>query len=248
MLGGQMVNRFSLNLLGGRTGGVDGVEVAGVFNVNQADVRYLQAAGLLNIVGRNVSGFQVAGIGNNVLNNVNGMQVSGLFNSAAHVTGVQLSGILNVADKVDGVQITSLINVADSSDYPIGFINLVKQGRKSLAVGMDETGLAHLAFRSGGRVLYGLVGAGRHVNTHSMPYAAEVGLGARLAQSGGFALDIELLSRINVDFNGNIAERQTFRLLPSLSFSRHFALMAGPTVSYGKKWRAGVYGALVVPL
>ncbi len=248
MLGGQMVNRLSLNVLGGRTAGVDGMEVAGVFNVNQSDVRYLQVAGLLNIVGRDVSGFQLAGVGNNVLNNAMGMQVSGLFNSAADVRGVQLSGILNVAHKVDGVQITSLINVADSSDYPIGFINLVKQGRKSLAVGMDETGLTHLAFRSGGRVLYGLVAVGHYASKHPMPYAMEAGLGARWVQYGAFALDTELQCRISVDFKGGADERQTFRLLPSVSLGRHFVLMAGPAVSYEKKWETGIYGAVVVPL
>lgn len=248
MLGGQLVNRFSLNVLGGRTAGVDGIEVAGIFNVNQADVRHLQAAGLLNIVGGNVSGFQVAGAGNNVENKVTGTQVGGLFNHAEYVRGVQLAGIINVAGKVDGVQITSFINVADSSDYPIGLINLVKQGRKSLAVGMEEAGFANLAFRSGGRVLYGLLGIGRYVNTHPLPYGFEGGLGVRLLQHNAFALDAELLSRVSIDFRGNMGKRHMFRLLPSFLLSRHFALMAGPTAGYEKKWQIGIYGAVVVPL
>lgn len=248
MMGSQMVNKVSVNVLGGSTAGVDGIEVGGVFNVNQSDVRYFQVAGLLNIVGRDVSGFQVAGLGNKVLNDVKGMQVAGMFNDAGYVKGMQVAGLYNIADKVDGIQLTSLVNVADSSDYPIGLINLIKQGRKSLALGIDESGLGQVAFRSGGRVLYGVVAVGHYLKRDSLPYGAEAGLGARLVQYKAFGLDTELLSRINMDFKGSIAERHTLRLLPSYSFGRYFALTGGPTVSYEKKWTIGFYGAMVVPL
>lgn len=248
MLGGQLVNRVSLNVVGGRTAGVDGVEMAGGFNVNQSDVRYVQVAGLLNVVGRDMSGFQAAGIGNKVLGEARGIQAAGLFNAADRVVGLQVSGLYNVAQKVDGVQLASLINLADSSDYPIGLINLVKTGQRSLSAGFDDTGLAQLSFRSGGRVLYGLVAVGYRPQRDSVPYAAEAGLGARLYRHRAFAVDAELVSRIQVDFHGRVAERQTLRVLPVVWLSGYLALTAGPMLSYAKNWQTGWYGALVLPL
>lgn len=248
MLSGQLVNHVSLNVLGGRTAGVDGVELAGVFNVNQSDVRYLQAAGLLNVVGRDMAGLQAAGIGNQVLGEVRGVQAAGLFNAADRVVGMQVSGLYNKAHKVDGVQLTSVVNLADSSDYPIGLINLIKTGQRSVAVGFDDTGFAMLAFRSGGRVLYGLVAAGYQPARDTVPYAAEVGLGARLFRHGTFALDAELVSRVQADLRGRTAERHTVRMLPVVSLGRHLALTGGPTVSYAKTWKVGWYGAMVLPL
>lgn len=47
----QIVNTFSLNLIGGATAGVDGTELAGGFNVNQYDMRGAQFAGVINVVG-----------------------------------------------------------------------------------------------------------------------------------------------------------------------------------------------------
>src|SRR5690606_22186763 len=171
----QVVNQVSLNIIGGHTAGVNGVDVGGVFNVNQQDARYFQTAGLFNLVGRNVEGVQVAGASNMVVREVLGMQVAGVSNRAADVTGAQLSGVFNVAadvrgfqmtgianvaGRVQGVQLAGLINIADSSDYPIGLVNLVKNGNRSIGIGLGEASMALLTFRSGGRTLYGLLGVG----------------------------------------------------------------------------------------
>ena len=50
-LSGQVVHHLSLNLFGGYTGGVNGLEVGGLFNINQKHVQYAQFAGLFNVVG-----------------------------------------------------------------------------------------------------------------------------------------------------------------------------------------------------
>ncbi|HWK98451.1 MAG TPA: carboxypeptidase-like regulatory domain-containing protein, partial [Parapedobacter sp.] len=81
----QVVNQVSLNIIGGHTAGVNGVEVGGIFNVNQQDVRYFQTAGLFNLVGRKLEGVQIAGISNIVVGNVSGMQVSGVGNRSGNV-------------------------------------------------------------------------------------------------------------------------------------------------------------------
>jgi hypothetical protein len=80
MLSSQVVNKGSLNVLGGYTAGVDGVEIAGLFNITKKDVKKVQVAGLLNLVGGSVQGVQSAGLVNVVLDSVKGAQTAGLFN------------------------------------------------------------------------------------------------------------------------------------------------------------------------
>src|SRR6202012_1793243 len=107
------------------------------------------------------------------LNKAWGMQVAGIANSADEVKGVQIAGLFNVAKKVKGVQIAGLFNVADSSDYPVALVNFVKNGRKSVSLSYDELQYMHIYLRSGGRVLYGLIGAG-YSFTYTNRYAFDI--------------------------------------------------------------------------
>ena len=265
----QVVNQVSLNVIGGHTAGVNGIEVGGVFNINQTNVRHFQMAGLFNLVGSNVSGVQVAGASNIVMQGVSGVQVagvnnrtgnvqgtqlSGVFNVAGDIRGIQMAGILNVAERVRGVQLAGLVNVADSSDYPIGIVNLVKNGSRSVTAGLDESGMMQVAFRSGGRVLYGLISAGYYVNNNPLHYALETGLGVHIMQAGVFKLDAEIANRVSTDFRKDSESRLLFRLLPQLRLGRHWAAMTGPTFNYAypndrnstsKTLRLGIYGGVL---
>ena len=113
-LSGQVINNFSFNLLGGYTGGVNGMEIGGLFNIVNQEVKYLQLAGLFNIAGGPASGVQVAGIHNTVLNPVYGLQVAGINNFVkGKYTGIQVAGIHNhVTDSVSGLQISGISNYA----------------------------------------------------------------------------------------------------------------------------------------
>ena len=132
-LNSQVINNASLNLLGGYSGGVNGVEVGGVFNINKKDVKYAQVAGVLNIVGGKVTGAQIAGVQNTVLDSVNGFQaggigkfvkrnfigwqVGGVYNHIGGIgRGVQAAGIGNFAGKqFTGWQLSGYYNVAANS-------------------------------------------------------------------------------------------------------------------------------------
>src|SRR3546814_16471504 len=46
----QVVNNFSVNLIGGYTAGLNGMEMAGVFNMNKKDVGPVKIAGGFNVV------------------------------------------------------------------------------------------------------------------------------------------------------------------------------------------------------
>ncbi|GGM84970.1 hypothetical protein GCM10010967_16130 [Dyadobacter beijingensis] len=112
-MSGQVVNKFSLNLAGGYTAGVNGVEIAGGFNISKENVRYVQLAGAFNVVSGHVNGVQIAGFSNNVLDSLHGVQVSGFSGMVRkRVDGVQVSGFLSrTGGGIDGAQISGAISL-----------------------------------------------------------------------------------------------------------------------------------------
>lgn len=108
----QYTNEFSLNMLVGVSGGLDGVELSGWGAVTWGDVRGVQIAGLFNAGKGNVEGVQLAGISNSVLGNVTGAQVSGIVNfTLKDVSGAQISGIVNSSiGNVEGAQVSGTVN------------------------------------------------------------------------------------------------------------------------------------------
>ena len=95
-MSGQVVNHFSLNLLGGYTGGLKGFEIGGLFNINRRDVSGFQASGMFNHTGGKQVGFQVSGISNSVIDYTYGFQASGISNfNLKDMNGFQASGIIN---------------------------------------------------------------------------------------------------------------------------------------------------------
>jgi hypothetical protein len=114
----QIVDHFSINLLGGYTAGINGFEAGGLFNINRGDVQYFQAAGIFNFVGGNARGVQFAGIYNRVLKSASGFQVAGLANNTTDFTsGVQLAGLINKSDRANGaLQIAGIANVSKESN------------------------------------------------------------------------------------------------------------------------------------
>ena len=135
-------NNISLNVLGGENGGVDGVEIGGLFNKVTNDVRGVQIAGLFNSVGGDVGpstlidgeeektfGIQIAGLVNTAdtvhavqiggLLNANrgsfkGMQFGGLGNkNRGDAEGVQVAGLFNINGGKGGVQVAGFVNVAE---------------------------------------------------------------------------------------------------------------------------------------
>ncbi|RYZ21721.1 MAG: hypothetical protein EOO16_11885 [Chitinophagaceae bacterium] len=118
-LSGQVINHFSLNVLGGYNAGVVGAEIGGLFNIDKGNVGYAQVAGLLNVVGGKVDGAQVAGIHNLVLDNFRGAQVGGVSNFVrGHFTGLQVGGVYNhVTDSVRGMQVAGVANFVRRSHH-----------------------------------------------------------------------------------------------------------------------------------
>jgi vacuolar-type H+-ATPase subunit F/Vma7 len=272
----QIVNKFSLNIIGGATAGVKGVELGGVFNINQYNMQGVQVAGVFNTVGGNVGGVQLAGVGNRVFGTVKGVQIGGVLNKADTVRGVQLAGVANTvreagkttqiagvinnssgdvgiqiagiankAKKVKGFQLAGIVNIADSSDYPIGLLNLIKNGEKSLALAIDEDSYLALQFRSGGRVLYSVLSVGAALtNDGPSKYVFEAGLGAVLLNRSRFALRTEISSRNHLTDNFKLLDnhQSSFRVIPSYKLTDALSIFVAPSFNYAERDKDAVSG------
>ncbi|MGV3684271.1 MAG: hypothetical protein ACO1NS_01510 [Daejeonella sp.] len=145
MFSPQVVNKASLNVFGGYTAGVNGVEVAGLFNINKGDVRHFQAAGLTNLVGGSVHGFQAGGVLNSVLDSVHGFQAAGVVNDVRmNMDGWQAAGVLNhVRKNLKGVQVSGVANLVSNNSGGIqvsGIANLAKSAK-----GIQISGIGNVA-------------------------------------------------------------------------------------------------------
>lgn len=134
MMNSQINSSFSLNLLGGYTGGVDGFEMAGLYNINRMNVHALQMAGLFNTVGGSVKGVQLAGLYNNIFGDLNGLQISGIYNSVKGAQiGVQISGIYNQAKQdAKGIQIAAIHNNVTGSQNGLQISGIYNTGNQKV--------------------------------------------------------------------------------------------------------------------
>lgn len=115
-LSGNVVNRYSLNVLGGYAKGTTRAEFGGLFNIDRSDVSYAQFAGLFNTVGGQATGVQFAGLGNLTRKKVAAVQFAGLFNANLDsVKGAQVAGLFNVNGRASqGAQAAGLFNIQPS--------------------------------------------------------------------------------------------------------------------------------------
>jgi hypothetical protein len=111
-MSGNVVNDYSLNILGGFSGGTAVAEFGGLFNIDRGHVHHAQVAGIFNVNGGKTNGIQFAGMINATLDSVYAIQAAGLINAnQAYSKGVQLAGISNVnLDSYHGPQLAGLFN------------------------------------------------------------------------------------------------------------------------------------------
>jgi hypothetical protein len=184
MMSSQVVNKASLNVLGGYTAGVEGVEVAGLFNLNKGNVTPVQVAGLFNAVGGTVTGFQVAGLLNTVYQKVDGFQMAGLANiDLQDFHGTQLSGGFNIVKKTtDGVQIGGLTNLALGTLRGVQISPLLNYAKNMKGV---QIGLVNLADSSSGYSI-GLLNFVKH-GYHKVSLSANELMSANISLKTGNA-------------------------------------------------------------
>ena len=130
---GQIVNKFSAQLLVGYSAGLDGAEFSGIGTIENDYVEGAQFAGFFNLVRHDVKGIQSAGFVNASGGDVRGAQLSGFLNvSAGNVNGLQGTGFVNVATGAQhGAQLSGFVNLLTDSIRGLqgtGFVNVATGG------------------------------------------------------------------------------------------------------------------------
>jgi hypothetical protein len=120
-LNSQVVNNFSFNIFGGYSGGTNGFELGGLFNIDKKSVQYTQIGGVANVVGGHAKGAQIAGITNTVLDSVSGFQAGGVSNFVADkFSGMQVAGVYNhVGATLDGMQVAGVVNFTNHKTHGV---------------------------------------------------------------------------------------------------------------------------------
>jgi len=225
-------NSFSIHAIAGVSGAERGVALAGFALIIKDSASGLQASGFANYIQHNAQGTQLAGF-MNATGSSKGVSMAGFINVSGDA-GTQIGGFMNIAKKVRGVQIAGFLNIADSSDYPIGIVNIIRNGEKAIGLSTDETLTSLVTFRSGSHKLYGILGAGYNGKDKIDLYAWEAGVGAHFNIVRNLRLNTELLSIGLTDFKSGSGDyfRGSFRLLPSLRLAHRVELFAGPSFNY----------------
>lgn len=210
---------------------LEGFQFAGILNRTRF-VKGFQFAGLSNIAGSDMEGFQFAGINNTIDGNFRGFQFSGFINRVKDLEGFQFAGFINMAKNVRGLQVAGFINIADSSDHPLALINIIKNGEKNLGITTDETQTTLLTFRSGSRVLYGILGLGGNWKTSTSYMAAEGGFGFHLPLSNSVRVNTELTGLYLEDWKKGFYYKNSVRIMPAIKLSPRIELIAGPSLNF----------------
>lgn len=228
-LSSQVINKFSLNLAGGYTAGVDGVELGGLFNINKRDTRYVQFAGVFNLVGGTVTGLQLAGVSNQALDTVKGAQIAGFSNTAeGQVSGLQLSTLNNRAHKLKGVQI-GLVNQADTSEgVSIGLINIIRNGLYKVSISSNNLMNTNVSISTGTHRFYTKFNVGVNIWPDRLMYGFGMGAGHDFMFSDKIYLSAE--GGYMFMNTGVWADRWMYgKLLLNAQLSKRLSVFAGPS-------------------
>lgn len=176
----KSTNYFSMNIIAGYNGGLDGLEVGGFANVLHNNMRGTQAAGFANVVRGNMQGVQMAGFANYVHGTTEGMMAAGFANHSMHsaramqaagfsnqvvgsLTGIQAAGFTNVTtDSVEGAQIAGFVNYSGNETRALqaaGFVNAANGN----VTGGQVAGFGNVAREIDGMQVAGFINAATKV-------------------------------------------------------------------------------------
>ena len=214
------------------SGSGNGIAVAGVANMSKGAYNGIQASGVYNYSGSG-NGIAVAGVANTSKDSYIGLQLSGVTNIAGDVKGLQFAGVANIAKKVKGVQFATILNVAEESDFPIAFINIIKNGKMGVALSYDILNNTVLSFRSGGKYSYGILGVGYNGKVKDgSKFVAEAGYGIHIPVTDWFEINNEFKATSLGFSNDKVCYNASYLLAPSFTFLNHFNVFGGASFNY----------------
>jgi hypothetical protein len=228
MFSPQVVNKFSLNIAGGYTAGVNGFEFGGLFNINKMDAKYVQLATVFNLVGGKVTGIQVAGVHNRALDTVRGIQVAGFINKAeSTVEGLQIASLNNSAHKLKGLQI-GLVNTVDtSSGASIGLLNFIGNGFYKVSLTTNDITNTNVSLKTGTHNFYSTLLIGTNISPGNKLHSFGLGIGHDFMLNNSFYVSTEVAYQ--AAYTGLWDDRWfQAKMLLNVQLSKHISLMAGP--------------------
>jgi hypothetical protein len=245
-------NKFSVNVLYGVNGGLDGLELGGILNYNHGDVNGMQLAGVANINREHTNGLMWSGCFNLTMEEAEGMQLSEINIAAGDFTGVQ-AGVFNYARGLKGVQF-GVVNIVgeDNGAVPIGLINIVRGGYYELEFATSEVLYTNLNYKMGVEHFYTIFKMGSSRYESNPVYSFGIGFGSMLSLAEKHKLSIDLsVNHIvyNEDWNSDDNSLSKLDLSYRFYMIEHVALFAGPSLNwYVSEMRVDEgFGTLNVP-
>lgn len=254
-LSGNIVNKYSINLIAGYSLGVSKFEVGSLINVVRGNVTGFQLGGVANVVGNNVTGFQYANFLNMTLGNFTGFQGTNFINyTGKNFTGFQVAGVGNVVVGVlDGYQFSAGYNYAHTvrKGHQIGFVNYAdstakvpfglfswvhSNGYRRYEFSTDEFNYFNTAFKTGVERFYNIFNLGFNGDTKDKPlFTIGYGFGTAQRLGKGWSANADLTGSIvflNTDRNDDINQGIVkFALGIEKKIGSRFALFAGPSLN-----------------
>lgn len=262
------LNNFSLNLLYGVNGGVNGFEIGSIFNFNKGAVKGVQLSGISNINTGKTSGFLISGILNVNMESTSGLLLAGVLNySKDNSNGFQLSianiasnemngfqlGIFNYSKKLKGTQL-GIINYTSECEksLPIGLISIVKNGLFELEVTGNELLFANINFKMGVNKFYTIYKTGYSVYKNKPVFSYGLGIGSKVLDFDKSKISLDF-SVNQIVFNNNFKSKRNILGKVDFNYQRHisdkFSLLLGPSLNlYVSNEKVdGQYGTLTIP-
>lgn len=138
--------KYSINLIGGYHGGLDGAEIAGIFNYEKHYAYGFQLAGITNISGGDMAGVNIAGVLNFAKEDMSGIQAAGLVNySEEYLEGIQATAGINFSKgTTSGLQVAGIGNASLSSLEGLQAAGIFNATSNDLS-GLQAAGIVNIA-------------------------------------------------------------------------------------------------------
>ena len=131
------------------------------------------------------------------------------------------------------MQFATILNVAEESDFPIAFINIIKNGKMGVALSYDILNNTVLSFRSGGKYSYGILGVGYNGKVKDgSKVVAEAGYGIHIPVTDWFEINNEFKATSLGFSNDKTCSNASYLLAPSFTFLNHFNVFGGASFNY----------------
>ncbi|MBN2381190.1 hypothetical protein JXM67_15430 [candidate division WOR-3 bacterium] len=228
------VHNFSLNLLGGYSGGLKGFELGSLLNMENGSVTGLQMTVGANYVGLDANAIQIAGAFN-----YSGWHTGGqlaLVNISGDVVGAQV-GLVNIANDVQGAQV-GFFNFSNEVIGPtVGIFNFSKRGQFHIDLWIGESSLPGLGVKMGSQSFHSILSFAAQPLGDDIWWMPGVGFGGHIYYDL-FFVDIDgigyMANAVNAMSEGAEFEMLNFfkiQISAGWLFPPDFAVFAGPTVN-----------------